>query len=144
MRSKAAVAGAVIAACLLLAACGPPAPPPGPTGTGTTPSPPVAPPSGTGAFGYVTAGPTCPVERPDQPCPPQPVSARVVAHGPRGATVASTHSDSSGRYALDLPPGSYVLVVGAASGWPLCPDTPVTVKPGSAARADVSCDTGIR
>ena len=30
--------------------------------------------AGTGAFGYVTAGPTCPVERADQPCPPRPVN----------------------------------------------------------------------
>ncbi|WP_077490431.1 carboxypeptidase-like regulatory domain-containing protein [Sinomonas mesophila] len=144
MGRKAGAAAAAAAACLLLASCGLPGPPPGPIATGTTSAPPLAPPSGTGAYGYVTAGPTCPVERSDQPCPPQPVSARVEAHVPRGGAVASTRSDSSGRYALDLPPGSYVLVVGAASGWPHCPDTPVTVERGSAARADVSCDTGIR
>ena len=118
--------------------------PPSPTATGTASAPPITPPSGQGAYGYVTAGPTCPVERPDQPCPPQPVSARIDARTSSDVTVASTHSDSYGRYVLDLSPGSYALVIGFSSGWPLCPDTPITVQPGSATRADISCDTGIR
>ncbi len=102
------------------------------------------PPHGAGAYGYVTAGPTCPVERPDQPCPPRPVSAVVEARDSGGSTVASVTSDSFGRYALGLSPGAYVLVVVTANDWPRCSDTHVTVPPGSAARADISCDTGIR
>ncbi|GAB4100774.1 carboxypeptidase-like regulatory domain-containing protein [Sinomonas halotolerans] len=143
MRATPAVTAAASAACLLLASCGPPAPQPSPTATGSA-SPSPTPRSGTGVYGSVTAGPTYPVERADQPCPPQPVSAGVVARSLRGAPMASTHSDSSGRYALDLLPGRYVLVVVTRSGWPACPDTPVTVEPASAVRADVSCDTGIR
>jgi hypothetical protein len=93
----------------------------------------------------VAAGPTCPVEKQGQPCPPRPVSAGIVdAHDASGAVVASTRSDPHGRYALDLSPGSYMLVVVIPSGWPRCPDTSVAVQPGSAIRADVSCDTGIR
>jgi hypothetical protein len=104
----------------------------------------VLPPSGTGAYGYVTAGPTCPVEKQGQPCPPRPVSAGIDAHNASGVTVASTRSDSYGRYAFDLAPGRYMLVVVIPSGFPRCPETSVAVQRGSATRADVSCDTGIR
>jgi hypothetical protein len=102
------------------------------------------PPSGTGAYGYVMAGPTCPVEKQGQPCLPRPVSAGIDAHSASGATVASTHSDSNGRYALELSPGTYMVVVVIPSGLPRCPEASVAVHPGSATRADVSCDTGIR
>lgn len=114
-----------------------------PTATTST-APPVLPPSGTGAYGYVTAGPTCPVERQGQPCPPRAVAAGIEARAVGGTTVASTRSDASGRYAIDLSPGSYTLVVVTPSGWPRCPDTSVTARPGSATRVDISCDTGIR
>lgn len=112
---------------------------PGPTTT-LAPLPVV----GSGANGTITAGPTCPVERAGQPCPPQPVQADIDARDGSGRTVASTHSDSAGRYALSLAPGSYTLVVVTSNGWPRCPQTPVTVHPGQVTRADISCDTGIR
>jgi hypothetical protein len=84
------------------------------------------------------------VEQAGQPCPPRPVSAEVDARNGSGSTVATTTSDSSGYYALGLAPGDYTLVVVTSNGWPRCPDTPVTVRPGAATRADISCDTGIR
>ena len=152
-RGAAATIG-TIAVGLLVASCGggtaptvPPTTSPSGTSSRTAPAtsaPPLEPPSGTGAYGYVTAGPTCPVERPDQPCPPHPVSAVIDAHDSSRHTVASTHSDGYGRYALDLPPGRYVVVVAISSVLPHCPDTAVTVRPGAATRADISCDTGIR
>ncbi len=169
MRSGIALS-AVVTAGLLLASCAngtvgsgtagtgsatPAASASTPTAPSTTPTtdasitptptpPPLLPGSGTGAYGYVAAGPTCPVERPDQPCPPRPVSGTITARMTVGTTVATTHSDANGRYALDLSPGTYTLVVDTGSMFPRCPDTPVTVKPGSAIRADISCDTGIR
>lgn len=100
------------------------------------------PPGGSGAYGLVTAGPTCPVERPGQPCPPAPVSATVTATT-SGRQVASTTSDSQGRYTLPLPPGTYTLDATTGSTYPHC--TPVTVTiTSSATRADITCDTGIR
>jgi len=152
--------GAVIAAlCLVLAACGGPSGSPsgsiassGTTGTAGPVSAPrlsttiaaSAGPAGTGAYGYVTAGPTCPVQQAGQPCPPQPVSAQVEARDSAGAAAASTHTDASGRFLLVLPPGSYTLVVTTGSTYPRCPDTPVTVRSASMTRADISCDTGMR
>ena len=116
-----------------------PAPAPAPT-----PTPPPITPRGTGAYGYVTAGPTCPVERPDQPCPPRPVSARVDAEDGSGRTVASTQTDQAGRYSLALAPGNYTLVVVTGTAFPRCPPTAVTVRSGAPTRADIGCDTGIR
>ncbi|HZT66712.1 MAG TPA: carboxypeptidase regulatory-like domain-containing protein [Acidimicrobiales bacterium] len=110
----------------------------------TTTTRPPQPPNGTGVYGYVTAGPTCPVEQAGNPCPPKPVSGQVQAHDSGGATVASTTTDSSGGYALALAPGSYTLVVVTGSSFPRCPNTPVTVGSGAPSRVDISCDTGIR
>jgi hypothetical protein len=45
---------------------------------------------------------------------------------------------------MGLAAGSYTLVVVTPSGFPRCPDTPVTVQPGAPTHADISCDTGIR
>jgi hypothetical protein len=109
----------------------------------TSSLPPPAP-SGTGAYGYVTAGPTCPVERPDQPCPPRPVIAEVDARDTAGTLVAKGQSDAAGRYSLSLPAGSYTLTISTGMAFPRCPAVHVTVGVGARTRADVSCDTGIR
>ena len=168
MRSATAL-GAVVAAGLLVASCAggavgsgdagtatatpasstspttaPPTATSGSASTPTPPPPPLRPATGVGAYGYISAGPTCPVERPGHPCPPRPVSNGVTAVTAGCATVASTHSDSSGRCAVELSPGRFTLVVTTPTGWPRCPPTAVTVKAGSATRADISCDTGIR
>lgn len=98
----------------------------------------------TGVYGYVTAGPTCPLEQAADPCPPRAVAGRVEARRGTGSAVSSTAIDPSGRYALDLAPGAYVLVVVTAGAFPRCPDTRVDVGAGAPARVDVACDTGIR
>jgi hypothetical protein len=113
-----------------------------PTSTPSTLPPPA--PAGSGAYGYVTAGPTCPVERPDQPCPPRPVAAHVQAQDSSGRSVATTDSDNSGRYQLLLPPGTYTLTAVTGSTYPRCQPVSVAVKVGSPIRADITCDTGIR
>jgi carboxypeptidase family protein len=112
------------------------APPP------TTAAP--VPPPGSGVYGVVSAGPTCPVERAGQPCPPRPLSATVTATNTSTGTVASSHSDSLGRYTLPLPPGTYTVTATTGSAVPRCSPTTATVASGRAARADVTCDTGIR
>jgi hypothetical protein len=114
----------------------------GPTSTATASQP--SPPTGSGAYGYVTAGPTCPVERPDQPCPPRPVAAQVDAQDASGRTVATTRTDQAGRYSLGLAAGTYTLVAVTGATYPRCPPTSVTVRPVGPTRADINCDTGIR
>jgi hypothetical protein len=99
---------------------------------------------GTGVAGRVTAGPTCPVERPDQPCPPNPVAGRVEAIDAAGHTAGSAPTDSVGRYAIRLEPGDYTLRVATAGRFPVCPETAVSVPAGPAVTIDIGCDTGIR
>jgi hypothetical protein len=101
-------------------------------------------PSGTGVYGLVTAGPTCPVQRVGQSCPPRPVVAEIDVRAPDGETVASTHTDSSGRYAVSVTPGAYTLVARTPTTFPRCPSHVITVRAGTPQRIDVSCDTGIR
>ncbi len=93
--------------------------------------------------GRVTAGPTCPVERPDQPCPPRPVDARVDAFADN-RQVAGPQTDADGPYPLTLAPGKYTLTATTGSELPRCPSTDVTVVANQVTAADISCDTGIR
>jgi hypothetical protein len=50
---------------------------------------------------------------------------------------------ADGKYRIALAPGEYTLVV-VTDTFPLCPETPVSVKSGLFTTADISCDTGIR
>jgi hypothetical protein len=96
-----------------------------------------------GAYGYVTAGPTCPVHRLDQPCPPRPVRARVEGRDAAGQTIASTTTDEDGGYRIRLAPGRYTLVATPDTTSPRCPPTDARVgSPPS--RVDIGCDTGLR
>lgn len=126
VRSRAAVAGGV---ALILVACG-----------GGEPGAPTA---ASGVRGRVTAGPTCPVERKDQPCPPRPVRATVEARSPGGRVVAATRSDADGTYHLSLRAGRYRLAV-VTAGLPRCPETPIRVPARRTVTTSISCDTGIR
>src|SRR5207244_103105 len=65
----------------------------------------------TGLQGTVSAGPTCPVERVDSPCPPRPLSAEVDAEDASGNLAGSTSSGSDGQYQLALTHGTYTLAV---------------------------------
>ena len=118
---------------LALAACGAPAVSP-------TPSP------GTGIQGVVQAGPTCPVERINSPCPPRPLAATVVVRDAAGHEVARTHSGADGHFKVDVGPGTYT-VVGLNIGSSMLPrpiPTTVTVTSGSYATVNVEYDSGIR
>lgn len=106
------------------------------TGDGTT---------GQRLTGTVTASPTCPVERPDQPCPPRPVAgAHVQVFDQAERLVTSADTDGEGRFSLTLAPGRYVLTTGSGAVLPSCPPLTVDVPAAGAAQADIICDTGIR
>jgi hypothetical protein len=117
---------------LAMAACGAPA---------VSPTPP-----GTGIQGVVQAGPTCPVERINSPCPPRPLAATVVVRDAGGHEVARTHSGADGRFKVDVAPGSYT-VVGLNIGSSMLPRpiaTTATVTSGSYVTVNVEYDSGIR
>ena len=118
-----------IALALMVAACGTPAAQPG-----------------TGIQGMVQAGPTCPVERIDSPCPPRPLEATVVVRDTSGAEVTRFHSGADGRFKVDLAPGSY-SIVGLNIGTGFLPrpiPTSVTVTQGTYTSINVRYDSGIR
>jgi hypothetical protein len=98
----------------------------------------------TGVWGRATAGPTCPVERVNHPCPPRPVSATIQVLDPNERIITTTQSDSHGWYAIRLPRGEYVLHVASTNTLPRCLDTHVTVGAPPPIRTDIGCDTGIR
>src|SRR5437870_12463010 len=117
------------ALALTMAACGTPAAQPG-----------------TGIQGTVQAGPTCPVERIQSPCPPHPLAATVVVRDGTGAEVTRFHSGSDGRFKVDLRPGTYNLL-GLMIGSSLLPrpmPTSVTVSAGTYTSVNVEYDSGIR
>jgi hypothetical protein len=102
---------------------------------------------GTGAAGRVTAGPTCPVERPGDPaCAPRMVAGAVlVIRDGTGKEVARRTTDASGLFRFNLPAGDYTLepqpvqgVMGTAQPMPFA------VADGALTWLDVSYDTGIR
>jgi hypothetical protein len=93
--------------------------------------------------GRVMAGPTCPVERPGAPCPSRPVVA-VVQGRRAGRMVASARLGSDGTYRLELPGGTYMIVVVTANPFPRCAARTVTVTVSQTTDSDIACDTGIR
>ena len=94
--------------------------------------------------GTVSAGPTCPVEQADEPCPPEPVAATVHATNQSGEEIATTQSGGDGRYSIALPPGRFVLTATTGSAYPYCDPTEIEVLPVRDIVAHISCDTGIR
>jgi hypothetical protein len=98
--------------------------------------------------GDVVAGPTCPVEQINNPCPPKVVTGRevkILSTG--GRVVATTTTDAQGHFSVALPPGAYVVAVTIMAGQVgLRQDTPgdVTVASGQSSYIKIELDTGIR
>ena len=59
--------------------------------------------------GQVVAGPQCPVERADEPCPDKPFAARFEVRDLQERFVAAFRSDTEGRFSIDLAPGTYLI-----------------------------------
>lgn len=98
--------------------------------------------------GTVTAGPTCPVETVENPCPPKLVAEREVDLQTRdGSTVATTTTDSTGHYRFTTNAGSYVVhvrIVQGQVGLRQITHGNVTVAAGQTVTLDIQLDTGIR
>lgn len=101
--------------------------------------------------GHLLLGPTCPVERIDDPCDPvaHPEPVTFVALDASGAEVARAGTLADGSFALDLPAGSYTVHADRTSVlYPSIADTRLVVtalaSPSHPERVIVSGDTGIR
>ena len=101
-----------------------------------------------GIEGRAVAGPTCPVEHVDSPCPDKPIAATVLVwNAGRTEVVAKFATDESGAFRVELAPGEYSLE-------PLSPQPgvslpaarlqTVTVRAGEFAYVVIEYDTGIR
>lgn len=102
---------------------------------------------GPGAGGRVTAGPTCPVERPNDPaCAPRMVAGAVLlVRDGSGQEVASHTTDGSGLFRFSLAAGDYTLEPQPVEGlMGTAQSMPFTVADGVVTWLDVAYDTGIR
>ncbi len=114
---------------------------PGDTQRPLTPQPVATYTSASGIDGKVEAGPTCPVERVDEPCPARPVTdATVTARGPR---TKSTKTNSKGAFTLRLEPGTYQVSAESRSVFG-CGSKSVKVVAHRYTHVTIDCDTGIR
>jgi hypothetical protein len=121
--------------------CTPPCSYPGGGGSGAAFAPCPAP---SGVEGRVTAGPTCPVQRADQPCADKPVETTLRLLRKDGSVAATGRSAADGTFKMTAVPGSYRLVADWPSRVGGCAPVDVTVENGRFTHADLSCDTGIR
>jgi hypothetical protein len=106
--------------------------------------------------GQLIAGPTCPVERPGENCPPprkvqgtvEIDSAPASRSSPNGAPVKTVSSDSSGHFSAELPPGDYTLTARASGPEPpagtMSRSGSVRVESGVVSEVTLVFDTGIR
>jgi hypothetical protein len=96
-------------------------------------------------FGIVQAGPTCPVESAHHACRPRPLGdAELRARSARTGLIFSARTSIGGHFFVRLRPGEYVLTVATTAVFPRCPPVGVSVRSGTAVRANIICDTGIR
>jgi hypothetical protein len=97
-----------------------------------------------GIRGQALAGPRCPVETQASPCPPFPYEGTVIVTDAASGEEFTVETDSEGRFALSLEPGTYEVSIVSETSPPFAKPQTVTVEPGSFNEITVSVDTGIR
>ena len=118
---------AVLAAAVVLTACGPVAD--GGSAVVVT--------------GQVLSAPSCPVERVGQPCPPRPVPDAVVVAVIGNDQRGETTSDQQGKFRLMLPPGRYTVRATNPGGYASTASEAVTVSTAPV-QITLTVDSGIR
>lgn len=100
-----------------------------------------------GIGGWATAGPTCPVERPNDPaCGPRMVAtATLVVRDAAGKAVTRFTTDGSGLFRMVLDAGEYTVEASPVTGLMGTPGpSTVEVHQGNETWLDLAYDTGIR
>ena len=103
-----------------------------------------------GVVGQARQSPTCGgPQRPFEDCVAPLEGATIEVQDPSGATVASTTTDSTGRYAFELDPGDYTLIAhpvgtGELPAPPAPVDFTITAEDEGPRLIDSDYDTGIR
>ena len=93
--------------------------------------------------GIVESAPTCPLERPNSPCPPRPVVGAEVAAYSGKQQVKTIHTGSDGRFKVFLAYGHYTIRATNTGGYPTTAtkDVDVSATPTS---VTLTVDSGIR
>ena len=101
--------------------------------------------TGSGIDALVLIGPTCPVERADEPCPDRPYQGyfRVIDRS-SGRAVSTARSDADGRFHLPLPPGDYTIEPVLTAPLPHASSVDVMVEPNRFTEITIMFDSGIR
>jgi Prealbumin-like fold domain len=112
----------------------------------TEPGPEPLPSQGSGVKGQVLIGPACPVMRVEDPCPDQPYQAKITVYSLNGQEVTRFETDKDGKFAVNLPPGDYILHPKSPDGRPIpsAEDVEFTVLPNEFTEVIVNFDSGIR
>ena len=97
-----------------------------------------------GIRGHALAGPQCPVEMANSPCPDLPWEGTIVATDTGSGERFTATTDAEGRFELALEPGTYEVTIDAGSDLPSAKPQSVTVTDGAFAEIAVTVDTGIR
>jgi hypothetical protein len=103
-------------------------------------------PKKTGINGVVTLGPTCPVEKPNDPnCAPKPyaTSINIMKTGTK-EIFKTVQTDANGKFTVDLPQNKYDLQAVGGAVLPRCGMVSVIVRSTEYAKVEISCDSGIR
>jgi hypothetical protein len=100
-------------------------------------------PSAYAVTGIVRVSPACPGPvRLDSPCPDRPLGGATVTASRNARTIASTITDASGHYRLDLPPGRYDIVAINVGGYASRATRTIDVPPSAV--VDLTVDSGMR
>lgn len=100
---------------------------------------------GQGIRGVVLAGPQCPVETAESPCPPKPLGGVHVDVLLAGDVVAEATTDRDGTFSVVVDPGTYeVRATPGQQGFMSAKPVHVDVTDGAFVQVTVPVDTGIR
>jgi hypothetical protein len=98
-----------------------------------------------GVRGVVVAGPQCPVESAESPCPPEPLTDFVVQILRGGDVVAQVATDADGRFSADVDAGTYsIRPAPGQQGFVSAKPVRAVVRSGSFSDVTLYVDTGIR
>jgi hypothetical protein len=94
--------------------------------------------------GQVLAGPACPVQRTDTPCPPRPVKNAKVQLRVAGHVVSTGRTDARGSFRVLAPVGTVVVRATNVGLYPSRAVETVHLARGETAHVSLVLDSGIR
>jgi len=98
-----------------------------------------------GLEGQMWLGPTCPVQKPNDPaCDDRPYAGLAQVETLEGMVVAQVQADAEGRFKVGVRPGAYILAGKSAPVYPRGERIGVTVPQSGFAPVTLHFDTGIR